>query len=99
MKFNEKLQKIVKKNNSLLCVGLDIDKEKMPKFLFENSKDSFFDFNKSIIDATKDLVCSYKLNMAFYEVFGRDGYDLLEKTINYIPKDIVIIIDGKRNDI
>ena len=99
MKFNEKLQKIINKNNSLLCIGLDIDKEKMPKFLFENSKDPFFDFNKSIIDTTKDLVCSYKLNMAFYEVFGRDGYDLLEKTINYIPKDIVIIIDGKRNDI
>lgn len=99
MKFNEKLKKIVKKNNSLLCVGLDIDKEKMPKFLFENSKDPFFYFNKSIIDATKDLACSYKMNMAFYEVFGREGYDLLEKTINYIPKDIVIIIDGKRNDI
>ena len=52
MKFNEKLQKIVQKNNSLLCVGLDIDKEKMPKSLFENSNDHFFDFIKSIIDAS-----------------------------------------------
>jgi len=99
MKFNEKLDKIVKKNNSLLCVGLDIDKEKMPKFLFEKSKNPYIIFNKSIIDKTKDLVCAYKLNMAFYEFFGKTGYELLEKTINYIPKDIVIILDGKRNDI
>lgn len=99
MKFNEKLQKIVKKNNSLLCVGLDIDKGKMPNFLFEKSKDPFFEFNKSIIDSTKDLVCAYKLNMAFYEVLGKEGIELLAKTINYVPEDIVIILDGKRNDI
>jgi len=99
MKFTEKLQKIVKKNNSLLCVGLDIDREKIPKFLFQSSKTPFLDFNKSIIDATKDLVCAYKLNMAFYEVLGKEGFDLLGKTIGYIPKNIVIILDGKRNDI
>jgi len=99
MKFNEKLEKIVEKNNSLLCVGLDIDKDKMPKFLFEDSKEPYLDFNKSIIDSTKDLVCAYKLNMAFYELFGSEGFKLLEKTISYIPKDVVIILDGKRNDI
>jgi len=99
MRFSKKFENIVKKNNSLLCVGLDIDKEKMPNFLFTTSKTPYLDFNKSIIDSTKDLVCAYKLNMAFYEYFGRDGFDLLEKTINYIPKDIVIILDGKRNDI
>jgi len=99
MKFKEKLKKIVNKNNSLLCVGLDIDKEKMPKFLFESSKNPYLDFNKSIIDATEDLVCAYKLNMAFYEVLGKDGFSFLEKTIDLIPKDIVIILDGKRNDI
>ncbi len=99
MKFNEKLEKIVRKNNSLLCVGLDVDREKMPKFFFESSKSPYLDFNKSIINATKDLVCGYKLNMAFYEVLGKDGFDLLEKTISYIPKDIVVILDGKRNDI
>ena len=99
MKFDEKLQKIVKENNSLLCVGLDIDKEKMPKFLFKTSKEPYFTFNKSIIDSTKDLVCAYKLNMAFYEYFGKKGFELLEKTISYIPKEIVIILDGKRNDI
>ena len=99
MNFKEKLSKIVQKNNSLLCVGLDIDKEKMPRFLFESSKNPYFEFNKSIIDATKDLVCGYKLNMAFYEVLGKEGFDLLEKTIDYIPNETIIILDGKRNDI
>ncbi len=99
MKFNEKLHRIVKKNNSILCVGLDLDKDKMPKFLFEKSKDPFFDFNKSIIDATHDIVCAYKLNMAFYEVLGKKGFELVEKTVNYIPREIVVILDGKRNDI
>ena len=99
MNFKQKLLNISHKNNSLLCVGLDIDKEKMPKFLFESSKNPYLDFNKSIIDVTKDLVCAYKLNMAFYEVFGKDGLELLEKTIQYVPKDIVVILDGKRNDI
>jgi orotidine-5'-phosphate decarboxylase len=99
MNFKEKLSKIVDKNNSLLCVGLDIDSEKMPSFLFEESKNPYLKFNKKIIDATKDLVCAYKLNMAFYEVLGIKGYELLEKTIQYIPDEIVIILDGKRNDI
>jgi len=99
MDFREKLHNIVCKNNSILCVGLDIDKEKMPNFLFETRKKPLFDFNKSIIEATKDLVCAYKLNMAFYEVFGKEGYELLQRTIEYIPKNIVIILDGKRNDI
>ncbi|MCK5113127.1 MAG: orotidine-5'-phosphate decarboxylase, partial [Thermoplasmatales archaeon] len=97
--FKQKLLDVSHKNNSLLCVGLDIDKDKMPKFLFESSKNPFLDFNKSIIDATKDIVCAYKLNMAFYEVFGKEGFDLLKKTVEYISKDIVVILDGKRNDI
>jgi orotidine-5'-phosphate decarboxylase len=99
MNFKEKLSKIVDKNNSLLCVGLDIDKEKIPGFLFKESINPYLEFNKKIIDTTKDLVCAYKLNMAFYEVLGMQGYELLEETINYIPKDIIIILDGKRNDI
>lgn len=99
MNFKQKFMGTSHKNNSLLCVGLDIDEDKIPKFLFESSKHPFLDFNKSIIDATKDIVCAYKLNMAFYEVFGKDGIDLLEKTIEYIPKDIIVILDGKRNDI
>jgi len=99
MNFKEKLQKIVEKNNSLLCVGLDIDPEKIPRFLFKTSKTPYWDFNKTIIDSTSDLVCGYKLNMAFYEALGIQGWELLEKTIQYIPKDLVIVLDGKRNDI
>ena len=99
MKFRQKFLDISNENNSLVCVGLDIDKEKIPKFLLESSKDPLFDFNKSIINSTKDLVCAYKLNMAFYEILGKSGIELLEKTINHIPKKIIIILDGKRNDI
>ena len=99
MNFKQRLADASHNNNSLVCVGLDIDKEKMPKFLFESSKHPYFEFNKSIIDSTKDLVCSYKLNMAFYEVLGTDGIELLNKTIRYIPRDVVVILDGKRNDI
>jgi orotidine 5'-phosphate decarboxylase subfamily 2 len=86
-------------NNSLLCVGLDTDGGKLPKFLLESSKNPLLDFNKEIIDATKDLVCAYKLNMAFYEVAGKKGFEALEKTIQYISHDILIVLDGKRNDI
>jgi orotidine-5'-phosphate decarboxylase len=99
MDFKQKLLDISHKHNSLLCVGLDIDMEKIPGFIIESSKNPFLDFNRTIVDATKDLVCAYKLNMAFYEVFGKEGLDLLERTIRYIPDDIVVILDGKRNDI
>ncbi|HUS99204.1 MAG TPA: orotidine-5'-phosphate decarboxylase [Candidatus Thermoplasmatota archaeon] len=99
MNWREKLSTITSQNNSLLCVGLDTDKGKIPKFLIEASKNPLLDFNKAIIDATKDLVCAYKLNMAFYEIGGRKGIEALEKTIQYIPRNIVIILDGKRNDI
>jgi len=99
MNFNKKLKNISQKNDTLLCVGLDIDKEKMPAFLFKSSTNPFLEFNQSIIDATRDIVCAYKLNMAFYEIFGKNGIDLLEKTIGYIGGDIITILDGKRNDI
>jgi orotidine-5'-phosphate decarboxylase len=99
MNWREKLSNITSLNNSLLCVGLDTDGGKLPKFLVETSKNPLFDFNKAIIDATKDLVCAYKLNMAFYEVAGKKGNDALEKTIQYIPRNILIVLDGKRNDI
>jgi orotidine-5'-phosphate decarboxylase len=99
MDWREKLSSITSRNNSLLCVGLDSDREKIPKFLLDASKNPLFDFNKGIIDATKDLVCAYKINMAFYEVAGKKGVEALEKTIQYIPHNILIILDGKRNDI
>lgn len=99
MNFREKLLDIIHKNNSLLCVGLDVDKNKLPNFLFETEKRPYLVFNKSLIDNTKDLVCAYKLNMAFYEVLGKNDSSLLQKTMEYIPKDVFVILDGKRNDI
>ena len=99
MDWREKLANVTSENESLLCVGLDSDEKKIPAFLQQSSKNPLFDFNKAIVDATKDLVCAYKLNMAFYEVAGKKGFDALEKTIQYIPHHILIILDGKRNDI
>jgi orotidine-5'-phosphate decarboxylase len=99
MNFTDKLNFMIDKNDSLLCVGLDIDKDKIPKFLFNKSKNPYIDFNKAIIESTKHLVCAYKLNMAFYESIGIKGFQILKKTLDCIPKNIITILDGKRNDI
>ena len=93
MNFIEKLAGATRKNDSLLCIGLDPDPELMP------GKLSILDFNRAIIDATRDLVCAYKLNFAFYEVFGGEGFDILKGTVGYIPDEIPVIGDAKRGDI
>lgn len=96
MKFIERLEKAIKKNNSLVCVGLDSDVKKIGKGM------SQFLFNKSIIEATRDLVCSYKLNSAFYESIGHRGLKELKMTCDYLKDeypDIPVIIDAKRADI
>lgn len=98
MTFRQKLENIVKKNNSLLCVGLDPDLEKLPKDFLKKA-DSIFEFNKSIIDVTHDLVCAYKPDIAFYEACGINGLKSLKKTLDYIPKDIPIILDAKRGSV
>lgn len=83
---------------SFLCVGLDTDITKIPKHLLDFS-DPVFEFNKQIIDATKQYCVAYKPNIAFYESMGSKGWDSLEKTVNYIPKNIFTIADAKRGDI
>ena len=83
---------------SYLCVGLDTDFEKIPKHL-QSHPDAIFEFNKQIIDATKDLCVAYKINTAFYEVLGSKGWDIMEKTVNYIPKEHFTIADANRGDI
>src|SRR4030043_432473 len=93
MNFIEKLANASRKNHSLLCVGLDPDPALMPE------KIGVFEFNKAIIDATADLVCAYKPNIAFYEAMGSAGLDALKRTRDYIPEDIPVIIDAKRGDI
>jgi orotidine-5'-phosphate decarboxylase len=101
MNFQAKLDKIVKKNNSLLCVGLDPVMEKIPAHL-HHASNTLFEFNKAIIDATADLACAYKPNSAFYEAWGEDGIRELRMTCDYIRvsyPETVIILDAKRGDI
>ena len=93
MNFIEKLTKASQRNNSLLCVGIDPDPRMMP------GKIRTFEFNREIIEATSDLVCAYKLNLAFYEVLEDEGLDALKHTVKYIPDDIPVIGDAKRGDI
>ncbi|MEE4198853.1 MAG: orotidine-5'-phosphate decarboxylase [Bacteroidales bacterium] len=91
----------VQKKRSFLCVGLDTDMTKIPKFLLDGD-DPVFEFNKQIIDATAPYAVAFKPNIAFYEAEGVSGWKSLEKTINYINllhPDSFIIADAKRGDI
>jgi orotidine-5'-phosphate decarboxylase len=88
----------IKKKQSYLCVGLDTDLEKIPKHL-RRLPDPIFEFNKRIIDATKDFCVAYKPNIAFYEALGAKGWESLQKTLEYIPKECFTIADAKRGDI
>lgn len=88
----------INKKQSLLCVGLDTDLDKIPNHLLQE-EDPIAAFNKSIIDATKEFAISYKLNIAFYERLGPKGWMALEKTLSYIPKNCFTIADAKRGDI
>ncbi len=93
MDFIGKLTGASRRNKSLLCVGLDSDPELLPEGL------GIFEFNQAIIDATSDLVCAYKPNLAFYEALGTEGLEALKRTVEYIPSDIPVIGDAKRGDI
>jgi orotidine-5'-phosphate decarboxylase len=91
----------IKSKKTFLCIGLDVDLNKIPKHLLE-LEDPIFEFNKAIIDATHDLCVSYKPNTAFYEAYGIKGWQSLQKTINYINEnysEIFTIADAKRGDI
>jgi orotidine-5'-phosphate decarboxylase len=86
------------RKRSYLCVGLDTDPDKIPNHL-KGHPDAIFEFNKAIIDATHDLCVAYKINTAFYEAQGAKGWEVMERTLRYIPKDIFTIADAKRGDI
>ena len=88
----------IRKKKSFLCIGLDSDIRKIPSFLLQE-EDPVFEFNKQIIDATHSLCVAYKPNIAFYESLGHSGWVTLQKTIDYIPDDILVIADAKRGDI
>lgn len=88
----------IKSKQSFLCVGLDTDITKIPAHL-QSHPNALFEFNKAIIDATQDLCVAYKINTAFYEAMGLKGWEAMEQTVNYIPKNIFTIADAKRGDI
>ncbi len=92
------LFKEIKDKRSFLCVGLDTDIDKIPAHLLDLD-DPIFEFNKQIIDQTKDLAIAYKPNIAFYECLGPKGWESLKKTIDYIPNNCFVIADAKRGDI
>lgn len=93
MKFIEKLTRARIENNSLVCIGLDPDPSLMPE------KIGVLAFCRDIIDATSDLVCAYKPNLAFFEALGNDGLSILNTVVRHIPDHVPVIGDGKRGDI
>ena len=93
MNFVDKLLHATHKNQSLLCVGLDPDPSLMPEGV------SIADFGKAIIEATSDVVCAYKFNLAFYEVLGIEGIKALEDTVKVVPGHVPVIGDAKLGDI
>ncbi len=98
MTFQEKLTSIIEKKQSLLCVGLDTDIEKIPDFL-KSEPEPLFAFNKAIIEATAEFAAAFKVNTAFYEAYGAAGWSALEKTFACLPADTLKIADAKRGDI
>lgn len=97
MRTANKLFEAQKRNSSVLCIGLDPDLDRLPKF--NQDPYGILKFNQEIIEATKDIVCGYKLNFAFYEQYGIIGYEILKKTFESIPNNLVSIADAKRGDI
>jgi orotidine-5'-phosphate decarboxylase len=98
MTFTQRLRKVQHKTQSLLCVGLDTDPALLPRGL-SGMPDGVVSFNRAIIDATRDLVCAYKLNLAFYEAMGEYGWHAMRETLAYIGEGVLTIGDGKRGDI
>ncbi|ARN70526.1 orotidine-5'-phosphate decarboxylase [Nonlabens tegetincola] len=97
----EQLTNEIHKKKSFLCIGLDVDLDKIPPHLLEK-EDPIFEFSKAIIDATHDLCVAYKPNTAFFEAYGVKGWQALQKTINYLNENYpnhFTIADAKRGDI
>ena len=98
MTFLEKLKGAVSAQSSILCVGLDPEVSRLPSHLPQTSE-GVLRFNREIIEATADLVCAFKPNLAFYEALGPPGLVALRETVDAIPGNIPIIGDAKRGDI
>lgn len=97
-RFVDRLLACSREKKSLLCVGLDVDPLRIPEPL-RGHRDWVYEFNRGIIDATGDLVCAYKPNLAFYEALGTYGLEALERTMRMMPPGVVVIGDAKRGDV
>lgn len=95
---SEQLFQQIQAKKSYLCVGLDTDLQKIPPHLLKE-KDPVFEFNRQIIDATIKYAVAYKPNVAFYEALGPKGWESLQRTVEYLPKEVFSIADAKRGDI
>jgi len=98
LSFKERLNSSINRNRSFLCIGLDLDYNRLPEGFSKDSK-GILKYGKMIIDITKDLVAVYKPNIAFFESLGVKGIETLQRLIEYIPNNIPVILDAKRADI
>ncbi len=98
MNSYKKLQQSIKSSGNILCVGLDSDIKKIPS-IFSKDLSGLLEFNKTVIEATRDLAAAYKINFAFYEQYGAKGFDALQKTFEMLPQSAFSIADAKRGDI
>ena len=101
MDFNTKVREAQHRRASVLCVGLDPDPERLPPHLLreQSRTNAVIAFNRAIIEETHSAASAYKLNLAFYEALGADGWRVLEATLDAVPEDVITIADGKRGDI
>ena len=99
--FSQKLRQIQVAKQSVLCVGLDPDPHRLPRHLLDQYPlaEAVVAFNAALIEATAAAACAFKLNFAFYEALGRNGWDTLERTLQHLPPDVLVLADAKRSDI
>ncbi|HXI15734.1 MAG TPA: orotidine-5'-phosphate decarboxylase [Chloroflexota bacterium] len=98
--FFTRVERAVAENNSLLCIGLDVELDRLPTSLRGlPALKAVLEFNRRIIEATCDLVACYKPNLAFYEALGPDGLNALRETVQLVPRNVPVIGDAKRGDI
>ena len=98
MTFSKKLDYVCKRKNSLLCVGIDVDLKKVPPFIARENN-ALVKFSKMIIDATLSFAAAYKINTAFFEAYGAEGWQAMTEIAAYLPEDVIKIADAKRGDI
>jgi len=98
MHFNARLNQICQRRDSLVCVGLDVDLAKIPRFILAKDSPLVY-FSKAIIDSTVEYAAAYKINTAFFESYGAEGWRAMTEIVNYLPADVIKIADAKRGDI